>query len=96
MYTEGVGLFGCGMAKNSASRMQPHALWKSYGSTTPQLQRLAMRLLSQPAIAAASEQSWSEYDYVHDKRRNRLKTKVANKLVFVHSNLRIIKTPAVP
>ena len=64
--------------------------WKSYGSATPQLQKLAMRILSQPASAAASEQSWSEYDFVHDKKRNRLKTDVAQKLVYVHSNLRYL------
>ncbi len=50
-----------------------------------------MRILSQPASASFAEQSWSEYDFVHNKRRNRLKTEVASKLVYVHSNLRLLR-----
>src|SRR6056300_616892 len=56
----------------------------------PQLQSLAMKVLSQPSSASSAEQSWSEYDFVHNKRRNRLKAEVASKLVFVHANLRLL------
>jgi hypothetical protein len=90
LYQEGKGLFGSGMAQQSATRMAPHSWWKSYGAATPQLQQLAMKLLSQPASAAAAEQSWSEYDFVHSKKRNRLKSSVASKLVYVHSNMRLL------
>ena len=94
LYQEGKGLFGTGMAQQSAARMAPHSWWKSYGAATPQLQQLAMKILSQPASAAASEQSWSEYDFVHSKKRNRLKSQVASKLVYVHSNLRLLSRHA--
>ena len=70
--------------------MDPACWWKSYGSSTPQLQQLAMRVLSQPSSAASSEQSWSEYDFVHSEKRNRLKGDIASKLVYVHSNLRLL------
>jgi hypothetical protein len=90
LYQEGHGAFGTAMAKTSAARMDPASWWKSYGAATPQLQKLAMRVLSQPASAASSEQSWSEYDFIHSKKRNRLKGDVASKLVYVHSNLRLL------
>ena len=66
--------------------------WSAYGSVAPKLKQLAMKVLSRPASASASEQSWSEYDYIHSKRRHRLKADVASKLVFVHSNLRLLRT----
>jgi hypothetical protein len=90
LYQEGQGAYGTAMAKCSAQRMDPAAWWKSYGASTPQLQCLAMKVLSQPGSAASSEQSWSEYDFVHSKKRNRLKTAVASHLVYVHSNLRLL------
>ena len=67
----------------------PH-LVAAYSTDAPQLKFLAMRLLSQPASASSSEQSWSEDDFVHSKKRNRLKTDVARKLVYVHSNMRLL------
>ena len=91
VYATQQGIFGTEMAKSSAKTMSPHEWWNSFGSSTPQLKSLAMKILSQPASASSSEQSWSEYDFVHSKRRNRLKVKVASKLVYVHSNLRLLR-----
>lgn len=90
LYAGKLGLFGKQMAQGSAKAMVPHEWWSCYGAATPQLKSLAMKLLSQPASASSSEQSWSEYDFVHSKRRNRLKVSVASKLVYVHSNLRLL------
>jgi hypothetical protein len=90
VYQEGAGIFGSEMARKSAMNTPGHMWWASYGSSVPQLQKIAMRLLSQPAAASSSEQSWSEYDFVHNKKRNRLKTETASKLVFVHANLRML------
>ena len=59
--------------------------------STPSGDGLAMKVLSQPASASGAEQSWSEYDYIHSKRRNRLKPDTASKLVYVHSNLRLLR-----
>ena len=44
----------------------------------------------QPIGACACERNWSTYDYIHNKKRNRLKAGRAEKLVFVFSNLRLI------
>ena len=41
--------------------------------------------------ASNSEQNWSQYDFVHNKRRNVLKSVVASQLVFVYTSLRLIE-----
>ena len=91
MYQECNGIFGNAMAQSAKETMEPHQWWSSYGASTPQLRNLALKVLSQPASASSAEQSWSEYDYIHSKRRNRLKVAVARKLVYVHSNLRLLR-----
>jgi len=92
MFQEGAGLFGTQMAKQSMTRSEPYSWWQCYGSATPQLQHLAMKVLSQPSSASSSEQSWSEYDYIHNKQRNRLQTTVARDLVYVHANIRLLNS----
>ncbi|XP_075663084.1 uncharacterized protein LOC142632594 [Castanea sativa] len=43
-----------------------------------------------PAMSAIGcERNWSTFEYVHSKKRNRLKHKRVNDLVFVHYNLRL-------
>ena len=42
---------------------------------------------SLPELSAASERNWSIHDFIHSKRRNRLKTDKAEKLVSVYSNI---------
>ena len=91
LYHEQQGIIGNKMAQGAANSMAPHEWWASYGASAPQLKALAMKVLSQPASASASEQSWSEHDFVHSKRRNRLKVNVARDLVYVHSNLRLLR-----
>jgi len=92
MFHEGAGLFGTPMAKQSMLRMEPYGWWQYYGASTPQLQHLAIKLLSQPSSASSSEQSWSEYDYIHNRQRNRLNISVARNLVYVHANSRLLNS----
>ena len=47
-------------------------------------------VLAQPASSSSAEQSWSRYDYVHNKRRNRLKSERASQLVYVYENLKLV------
>ena len=80
-----------GAAQSQSDQLDPCDWWASYGGGTPELQQLAMLVCSQPASASSAEQSWSEYDFVHSKRRNRLKSDAATKLVYVHSSLRLVE-----
>ena len=45
----------------------------------------------QPTSACACERNWSTYDYIHSKKRNKLAPARAEKLVYVFSNLRLLK-----
>lgn len=60
-----------------------------FGATTPNLQKIAIRILSQPSSASGCERSWSMFEHIHSKRRNRLAVQRLNDLVFVHYNLRL-------
>ncbi|KAH9316765.1 hypothetical protein KI387_044003 [Taxus chinensis] len=73
---------------------KPVSWWRLYG--LPGLLRpLAIRLLSQVSSSSASERNWSTYGWIHSVKRNRLTSARAEKLVAVHSALRLIdrKTP---
>lgn len=88
-----IGLQG-DFAESSAladmQKLSPIAWWENYGTGTPMLQRLAIRVLSQVSSASACERNWSTYGFIHSMKRNRLGHTKADDLVFVHSNLRLI------
>jgi len=45
----------------------------------------------QVSSSSAAERNWSTYDFIHNKKRNRLTEAKARDLVYVHSNLRLLK-----
>jgi len=59
--------------------------WEAYGSKTPNLAAVAVRILSQPISGCSAERIWRTYEYIHSAKRNKLNAKIAGKLVFVHS-----------
>ena len=61
--------------------------WEDYGATTPNLQKLAIRILSQPCSAFGCERNWSTFQNIHTKKCNRLTQKRLNDLVYVKYNL---------
>lgn len=68
----------------------PLSWWASYGSTTPLLQALAFKLLSQPASSSCCERNWSSFSNIQSIKRNRLLSSRAEALVYVHTDLRMI------
>jgi hypothetical protein len=72
-------------------RLATQQWWDFYGDGHPQLQKLAMTLLSQPSSACSCERNWSPYDFIHNKRRNRLTAERARDLVFVFTNGRLVR-----
>ena len=54
--------------------------WMMFGSSTPKLQYLAMRLVSQCCSSSGCERNWSTFALLHTKVRNRLSHKKLNKL----------------
>nr|KAJ0223180.1 hypothetical protein LSAT_V11C200062380 [Lactuca sativa] len=70
------GTFGRKLAL--ASRNTTHPLnynewWKLHDGDAPELQKFAIRILSQTAASSGCEMNWSVFERIHTKRRNRLK-----------------------
>ena len=63
--------------------------WQQHGISCLELQRIAVRILSQTCSSIGCEHTWSAFDQVHIKRRNCLSRKRLNDLTYVHYNLRL-------
>jgi hypothetical protein len=60
-----------------------------FSYSTPALQKLAIRLVSQCVSATGCERNWSTLAFIHTKVRNRLTYEKLHKLVYVNYNLKI-------
>lgn len=65
------------------------AWWQQHGISCLELQRIAVRILSQTCSSFACEHDWSMYDQIYSKRQNRLSQKKLNDIIYVHYNLRL-------
>ncbi|XP_039814018.1 uncharacterized protein LOC120676755 [Panicum virgatum] len=90
VFRQKVGEFGSEMAMRMAMdpKTSPSSWWMMFGSSTPKLQYLAMRFVSQCCSSSGCERNWSTFALMHIKVRNRLSHKKLNKLVYVNYNLR--------
>ncbi|XP_027364746.1 uncharacterized protein LOC113871850 [Abrus precatorius] len=70
--------------------LDPKSWWVMHGSSTPLLQKLALKLLVQPCSSSCCERNWSTYSFIHSMKRNKMDPKRAEDLVYVHSNLRLL------
>ena len=90
IYRERKGVFAADWAFEAAESMPAASWWETYGASVPELQTFARMLLSQPSSASICERINSEFAFVKDARRNRLKHERANKLVALFHNLRLL------
>jgi len=81
------GEFGRMFIKASAKKLLGWKWWVEFGSKCPELQSVAQKVLSQISCASMCERNWSTYDFIHNKKCNRLRPDMANDLVEVFSNL---------
>ncbi|KAG5233223.1 DNA binding protein [Salix suchowensis] len=88
-YKRATGLFGVTMAIRQREKLNPLSWWEQFGIDTPELQKFAIRVLSQCCSATGCERNWSVFEFIHSKNRNRLEHKRLNDLVFVRYNLKI-------
>jgi hypothetical protein len=65
------------------------AWWQMFYYSTPALQKLAMRLVSQCASTTGCKWNWSKFAFIHTKVRNCLTNEKLHKLVYVNYNLKI-------
>ncbi|KAJ6390304.1 hypothetical protein OIU77_024511 [Salix suchowensis] len=81
--------FGTDLALSTRMELDPAAWWQQHGICCLELQRIAIRILSQTCSSLICEHTWSIYDQAHSKRRSTASRKRWNELTFVHYNLRL-------
>ncbi|KAH7438979.1 hypothetical protein KP509_04G039900 [Ceratopteris richardii] len=82
--------YACADAQEDRLRVGATLWWDDFGFDGPNLQQLAIRILSQACTTSCLEQLWSVYGHVSSKKRNRLGVQRASDLVFVSANLRML------
>ncbi|KAJ8764221.1 hypothetical protein K2173_005401 [Erythroxylum novogranatense] len=87
MYINAQGALGTEFAIMGRTLNAPGDWWAGYGYEIPTLQRVAIRILSQPCSSYWCRWNWSTFDSIHSKKRNRAELEKLNDLVFVHCNL---------
>ncbi|XP_057980780.1 uncharacterized protein LOC131166338 [Malania oleifera] len=88
-YENAVGDFSRPVALRGRESLPPATWWSLYAADYPDLQRLAVRVLSQTCSIVQCERNWSMFERIHLKRRNRLEHQRLNDLIFVHYNLHL-------
>eukprot|EP00253_Pinus_taeda_P028377 PITA_28377 len=83
LFSKVAGIFAENLAKMARDVDQPIHWWESFDNQCPQLQKFAVRFLSHTSSASSCEHNWSTLEQIHTKKRNRLKQKRLNDLVFV-------------
>ncbi|XP_050121243.1 uncharacterized protein LOC126598911 [Malus sylvestris] len=78
-----------GCIKND-DNYDPVSWWSTYGNRVPNLQRIAIKILSLTTSSSGCERNWSTFEGIHTKKRNRLDTTMLNNLVYVQSNAKIM------
>ena len=91
IYTKGLELFAEPSVMAAASKMNSVSWWEMYGGSAPNLQLIAMKVLSCTPSACSCERNWSNYGFIHNKKRNKLTAVRAKKLVSVFSSLQLQK-----
>lgn len=62
-----------GILTEQATSLTPLSFWGTYGFLAPKLASLAKRVLNLATTTAAAERNWSDYTFIQDRRRNRLR-----------------------
>ncbi|XWS76719.1 hypothetical protein CRYUN_Cryun01aG0201900 [Craigia yunnanensis] len=81
--------FGTDLAISTRRELDPASWWQQHGISCLELQRIAIRILSQTCSSIGCEHNWSAFVQVHCKRHNCLSRKRLNDHAYVHYNLRL-------
>lgn len=81
--------FGTELAVGTRTEIDPAAWWQQHGINCLELQRIAIRILSQTCSSIGCEHNWSIYDQIHRQSCSRLAQKRLNDVMYVHYNLRL-------
>ncbi|XLS44991.1 hypothetical protein HN51_001856 [Arachis hypogaea] len=94
-FSDGRGVFDDYDSLNDRGKVDAKSWWLIHSGKAKFFQPIALRLLEQPSSSSCCERNWSTYSFIHFLKRNKLKSKRVENLVFVHTNLRLLlrKTP---
>lgn len=81
------GKFDGKLARGAVGKMAAD-WWVLFGGDTPELQKYAIRIVSQCVSSSGCERNWSTFALVHTKVRNCLGYEKLRKLVYVRHNLK--------
>ncbi|XP_057453898.1 uncharacterized protein LOC130745584 [Lotus japonicus] len=84
-------MFGTRFAIEQRGAIAPAQWWRMYGKSTPNLQRLAIKILSLAYSVSGCEHNWSVLEQIHTKKRNKLEHKRLEDLVFVKYNQALVR-----
>lgn len=65
------------------------AWWDNFGNGAIELQRLAIRVLSQCCSATGCERNWDTFKYFHSRKLSRLERSRLSDVIFVRYNLKL-------
>ncbi|CAG8854970.1 22996_t:CDS:1, partial [Gigaspora margarita] len=78
------------LAWNAVNEVDPVAWWEgNFKESLPELCKIASRILTIPSSLAAAKRNWSNFSYIHDKKRSRLTPLRVLKLVYIYSNYKL-------
>ncbi|XP_020527131.1 uncharacterized protein LOC105421143 isoform X2 [Amborella trichopoda] len=81
--------FAKGMTISQQNKCLPADWWSSYGGHCPNLQRVALRILSQSCSTLKCKLDWSLMKQLHTGRRNKIEHERLTDLVSLHYNLQL-------
>ncbi|CAM8993091.1 unnamed protein product [Rhodiola kirilowii] len=81
--------FGTELAISTRTELDPASWWQQHGINCLELQRIAVRILSQTCSSVGCEHNWSIFDQLYNQRHNALAQKKLNDTIYVHYNLRL-------
>ncbi|CAI9109764.1 OLC1v1009659C1 [Oldenlandia corymbosa var. corymbosa] len=81
--------FGTDLAISTRVELDPAAWWQQHGINCLELQRIAVRILSQTCSSFGCEHSWSMFDKMYSRRHNHTAQRRLNDIIYVHYNLRL-------
>lgn len=90
-YEDALGDFSRPVAVRGRETLSPATWWSLYASDYPDLQRFAIRILSQTCTLMASKRNLIMNDYIQTKQVNKLETERMKDLTFVHYNLHFMQ-----
>ncbi|CAG8698898.1 22566_t:CDS:2, partial [Gigaspora rosea] len=89
-YKTKTGIFDFNLAWNAIDELDPVSWRKgNFEKSAPELCKDTLRILTIPSSSAASERNWSNFSYIHDKKRCQLTLQRVLKLVYIYTNYKL-------